>query len=278
MLDESIFDFDGTLYQGEEISRTFLHCVLEEIGREDLFATAWETAQLISSGDHGCRVGGYFPLTDPPGAWFSSRVQDYARHLKGIATAGDGTAQDGFPVPGAGSHRIGDGWGVVFAVAEPLVADITVFHRSFRKMRQRVASSPSPLPGEARLRDTLQRLRADHRLILFSNSLSGPDANALLDRLGIEDLFHEVRFEAGKPQGMKERIRGLTEDTGVSPESVVSIGDHPWNDLYPAWEAGAHTVLVSPYADLDRPEWSHRVAGVEELLTLLAEEWALGAA
>jgi FMN phosphatase YigB (HAD superfamily) len=121
-------------------------------------------------------------------------------------------------------------------------------------------------------------LGATHQLILFSNSLSGPDAEALLARLDIEDLFHEVRFEAGKPIGMKERIRLLTEETGVSPESIVSIGDHPWNDLYPAREAGAHTVLVSPYADLDRPEWSHRVPGVEELLTLLSDEWVMGAA
>ncbi|MFW5843457.1 MAG: HAD family hydrolase, partial [Spirochaetota bacterium] len=179
---------------------------------------------------------------------------------------------------GSRAHRIGDGWGVVFAVTEPLTKEITTFHRAFSNMRTRLASSSSPLVVDGRLRETLQGLKEAHRLILFSNSAVGPDGEALLRHLCIDDLFDEIRFEAGKPTGMTDRIASILRETGLSPERIVSIGDHPWNDLYPARASGAHTVLVSPYPELDRPEWSYRVSDVPGLITLLSEEWALGAA
>jgi FMN phosphatase YigB (HAD superfamily) len=271
MLEESvfIFDFDGTLYQGDPVSRAFLECILQEVGREDLFAPAWNAVGRISTGNHGCRVGQFVPLSDPPGSLACSSTEAYERYLASLVSSTESDAR---------SHRIGDGWGVVFAVTEPLADDITTFHRAFRNMRTRLASSSSPLLVDGRLRDTLEALKDAHQLILFSNSGVGPDGEALLRHLGIDDLFDEIRFEAGKPTGMTERIAAIVRDTGLSPERIVSIGDHPWNDLYPAQASGAHTVLVSPYAELDRPEWSYRVPDVPGLVTLLSEEWALGAA
>lgn len=271
MLEESvfIFDFDGTLYQGAPVSRAFLESILQEVGREDLFAPAWNAVRRISAGNHACRIGQFVRLADPPGSLAQSSTEAYEQYLSVLASSGEADSR---------SHRIGDGWGVVFAVTEPLAEEITTFHRAFRNMRARLASPSSPLVVDPRLRETLGALREAHQLILFSNSGVGPDGEALLRHLGIDDLFDEIRFEAGKPAGMTERIAAIVRDTGLSPDRIVSIGDHPWNDLYPAQESGAHTVLVSPYADLDRPEWSYRVPDVSGLVTLLSEEWALGAA
>ncbi|MFP4431147.1 MAG: HAD family hydrolase [Spirochaetaceae bacterium] len=271
MLEESvfIFDFDGTLYQGDPVSRAFLESILQEVGREDLFAPAWTAVHRISTGSHGVRVGQFVSLTDPPGSLARSSAEAYEAYLSSLVSSAEA---------GSRAHRIGDGWGVVFAVTEPLTKEITTFHRAFSNMRTRLASSSSPLVVDGRLRETLQGLKEAHRLILFSNSAVGPDGEALLRHLGIDDLFDEIRFEAGKPTGMTDRIASILRETGLSPERIVSIGDHPWNDLYPARASGAHTVLVSPYPELDRPEWSYRVSDVPGLITLLSEEWALGAA
>ncbi len=271
MLTESvfIFDFDGTLYQGDPVSRTFLECILQEVGREDLFAPAWSAVRQISTGSHLCRVGQFVSPNDPPGSFAEVSAESYEQHLLSLRSS---------PEPVTGAHLIGDGWGVVFAVTEPLARDLSVFHRAFRAMRTRLASPSTPFVVEKRLRTALENLKESHQLILFSNSAVGPDGEGLLRRLGVEELFDEVRFDAGKPQGLVDRIAAVVKETGIAPDRIVSIGDHPWNDLYPAHASGAHTVLVSPYSELDRPEWSYRVGNVAELAALLSEELALGAA
>lgn len=268
-----IFDFDGTLYQGEEIYHSFLTKILQEIGRSDLDTVAWNAALEIYAGRHSCRIGEHIVIPGEANelADSASTPTEYASFLSTLRSYSDGERFN------RAGHRIGDCWGVVFAVTRPLVADYGPYQRAFRRMREELIAAPMPLEVDPRLQELFKELRFSSYLILLSNS-SGGDGDSLLDYLGIRELFHEIRFDAGKPKGMVDLIEELIEKQQALPTQILSIGDHPWNDLYPAADRECNTLLVSPFQELNDPRWTHRAQDTGELITLLKEMLRAGAA
>ncbi len=269
-----IFDFDGTLYQGEGVSRLFLSSILAEIDRPELFDLAWDTAKSIYDGSHSCRIGEHIIRTGVHKHNSPPPRERYSRHLARLSSISDSA----LPHEGEETlHRIGDFWGVVFAVTEYLIPDFGVYREAFRRTRKALAMSPSLLQPDPRTRAVFEALSEAHYLILMSNS-PGPDGEGLIDSLGVCHLFDEIHFESQKPNGLSKLLTSIADRPDVLHSGVVAFGDHPWNDLYPARELGAKTVLVSPFDEFDRPYWSYRVRSTGELLTLLDAEMQAGAA
>jgi FMN phosphatase YigB (HAD superfamily) len=49
------------------------------------------------------------------------------------------------------------------------------------------------------------------------------------------------------------------------PETVISIGDHAYNDLMPIQQKGGRTVWLNPFPNIERPVCDVEVETLDEL-------------
>lgn len=64
-----------------------------------------------------------------------------------------------------------------------------------------------------------------------------------LDSFGVSPYIDEIRADAGKPDGLREILRGFAEQVGAT--NVMSIGDIWHNDLAPAFDLGCLTARIT---------------------------------
>lgn len=93
----------------------------------------------------------------------------------------------------------------------------------------------------------LQQLSTHYRLVALSNG------NADINRVGLGDLF-EFSLNAdqvGKAKPHPLMFEQMLARTGVAPNQVIHVGDHPEHDILGAQSCGLHTLWVN----LARSPW-----------------------
>ena len=58
---------------------------------------------------------------------------------------------------------------------------------------------------------------------------------------------------------------------GILPEEMLFVGDQGYFDLYAGKQAGASTLLVSPWEVADAGLWDHRVQTPKDMAVYLQE-------
>ncbi|SID15530.1 Uncharacterised protein [Mycobacteroides abscessus subsp. abscessus] len=83
---------------------------------------------------------------------------------------------------------------------------------------------------------------------------------------------HQIEVFPGlieaKPEGIRGVMKRLGEE-GYQPHEILSVGDNPFNDLYPVKQLGGRTCLISRYEHAGSEEWDHSVKTIEELAGFL---------
>jgi len=203
-------------------------------------------------------------------------VLGYARAIGTLAPQADGLAAavEAFLADPGADDRLRDaqdGYQAVQMLSEGLGVDGAVRSHAYALSR---AALDDDL-GDVRAPDGLVAALAelDAHLVLVTNS-PRDGLDTLLGHLGIADLVHEVRTDAGKPTGMRPLLVDLLHDHGIAsdPAWLLSAGDIWANDLAPALELGCSTAYVDTY---DRRQGPAHVRGrtLPELYPAI-REWA----
>lgn len=144
-----------------------------------------------------------------------------------------------------------DGWEAVVALASrPDPPDRNRFWDAFLATRAFMLTPACRLEVPSGLPGLLFEARKRVRVAVATQSPRDTSLR-LLSRLGLIDRFDDIATEAGKPEELPLLVRRWVG--GVSPERVMTVGDHYPNDIAPGWEAGWHTVHISPWGLVPGP-------------------------
>lgn len=129
------------------------------------------------------------------------------------------------------------------AVAKVAVADeisLSIRSAAYASSRALLGTVDAPVEPPAGLTDFLHGISNRARFILATNA-PGDRILTVLEDWGVRDLFDELHFTVGKPQGLVPVLKAALE---LGP--VLSIGDIVEFDLAPAISLGADAALVGP--------------------------------
>lgn len=190
----------------------------------DLDDTLWEIHPVIHRAERRLYawLGQHYPRITArfsPGAMFEVR--------KNVAEEHPDQSHDYTFLRRTVLGRIGKAAGY----AESLVDDaMEVFHRE----RNNVDLFPEVRPA-------LETLRREYVLIAVTNG------NASLDRIGIQDLFHDFisARDAGAAKPARQIFDAAVAAGGAASHQTLHVGDHPEHDVNGARDAGLKTVWVN---------------------------------
>lgn len=187
-------------------------------------------------------------------------VLAYARFV--AESAGDGyldrvASQLAAYARGESGYR--DGYDVVGSLAKDAGVDEPTLNAAYAHSRERLGSADAPVEPADGLRELLEDLGTDVRVVLATNA-PGDGIPALLAGWGIAGRFAETRFAAGKPDGLADVV-----SAALASGPVLSIGDIFDNDLAPAQRLGADTALVGATAATSRDEPTFRGATLADI-------------
>lgn len=249
-----VFDLDGTLYPGDVTLDYYLEYVLSGGGISHRKEAILQETMAILNGTHPTlRLGDF--VRGVPG-------EDGFESLQLPAETPTTAIPDGWTY-------LGDGWTVVYYLTRTALIERQVYIDAFHASRYAMSAGKLNHAPSRRLRTVLQKLRAiGVRLVMQTNS-SEDSGWPTLRYLGVDSLFDEYLFTAEKPAGMASLFERLYDRHGISPETVLSVGDHPWNDIAAAREQGGRSLLISPFPALPHLGFEPRIQTVDELADLL---------
>lgn len=243
-----VFDLDGTLYEDThhfDFQANLLKKRLP-LEKQPLFEKDYA---LYKEGKHPLKIGRVFDV-----------INDY------ILIQTDNIVQDAFDWFGnkipenqvkelyenpielnlTTMLSIGDPWWVSIAIAAHYGLDEKSCYAAFLETRNYMMSPDfimNPIDG---LKEMLERLKDYCKLVLLTNSPE-PDSEAILKKLGIEDVFHLKIFDGRKPTRTVDHFKYIKDYFQVPFEQIVSIGDNWINEIRPVLPFGCKTILLDPY-------------------------------
>jgi len=274
-IDVVVFDLDGTLYQDHAFPFRFIAHLLEGTAHERDIPAWQDAAAAIFAGRRPFRVGHWYDAAsglcaDLGGAFdpAAMRAYDWDGAPLQAALPLDAAAW----AEAAAARRLlyaGDAWSVVAVIAARLGVPEADRQRAFRRVRDEMLAPPHAIARHDRLLAAVKRLPC--RKMLLTNS-PADTASAFVQHLGLDGAFSHTAFGSGKPDGLAALLDRLIREEGVPAERIVSIGDHAWNDLEPARQAGCRTVAVHPYSEPSptaAEPWDCQIRTLDELADLI---------
>jgi HAD superfamily hydrolase (TIGR01509 family) len=117
-----------------------------------------------------------------------------------------------------------------------------ILERRGEIFRERYLPELRPFP---RVRELLERLRADGRRLVVATSASADDLDPLLERAGIADVIHGATNsdEAEESKPAPDIVAAALARSRAAPERVVMLGDTPY-DVEAALRAGVRCIAL----------------------------------
>lgn len=200
-------------------------------------------------------------------------------YAQGIAETLEASRRDAYLaaveryLAGGGGIDAADGWEAAVRLAGGERGASRAFGEAFAATRGYMLTDACELEVPDGLPDLLRRLEGGVRRVLASNT-PAYGVMPLLERLDLAGLFDEISCDSAKPVGFARRLRAYAELYDLSPNAVLSIGDHFVNDIAPALDAGCATAYVDPFAvgphgraDLEAPRFEELLAPIEDWLS-----------
>ncbi|WP_035748240.1 HAD family hydrolase [Glycomyces sp. NRRL B-16210] len=117
-------------------------------------------------------------------------------------------------------------------------------HDAYIATRERMAAGEFDVWTPKGFREFLWSLPRSVEVALVTNAPAAT-LEPVLERLELDGLFDHVIGDAGKPEGLDAILDELLEER--PPETLLSIGDIPRNDLAPAADRGCATLYIDHY-------------------------------
>ena len=228
-----IFDFDGTLYRGDEPFRYYARLAAQAMPSN----TAQKYLQNLEF-----YLQGRFPL-DVEDPWEAVVALGQAL-LQGTAANDSATSAE---------------------VAATTERDF--WEAAFLKTRDYMLEDLCPLEVPPALVEFLKDARGLATLVVASNS--PPQATIpLLAKLQLSDYFDMIQTETNKPIGLLPLVGRLDPDDVIPKYLIMSVGDNYRNEIAPARQAGWQTAYINPRNEFRGP-CTHQGRTIEELIPAL---------
>lgn len=254
-----IFDLDGTLYQDYTFLGRYLRYMLNDQLTEQELQQQINEAYAILEGNHLVRFGYFYNYEN-------QKVYTHEK-LKPISSfSWEETEQvevEGMIAP---LFYIGDPWCIAAVFGDRHNVSEEKRKHAFEFVRKEMTSEPYRIHRHDPLFEVLTNLEMDRKI--FMTNTPGPSGPEFVKHLKLEHVFDEFFFDAGKPEGIQFVLERLISE-GYQPHQILSVGDNPFNDLYPVKHAGGRTCLISQYKHADLTVWDESVKTVEELTGFL---------
>ncbi|KIL43077.1 HAD family hydrolase [Jeotgalibacillus campisalis] len=250
-----IFDLDGTMYQQETFHRLYLAYALEGSMWEKEYDRLLLGMEEIFSNQALFKMGHYYTNVD----------QEYETVEEVLDFTGSETLSDE-----ESFIYGGDAWSLLNILTARLGIDENKRRSAFIRVRKQMLGGEESIISSQTLTAAIKNLEYIKRKVLMTNT-HAQSGHEFIEYLNITSLFDEIYLDAKKPDGMQEVIKSLLIREKVQPHEILSIGDHPWNDLLPAKKLGCKTLLVTPFQLADPSQWDGVVTSSDELAVVLME-------
>ncbi len=248
-IDTLIFDLDGTLYQDLTFYKTYLHFLLAGTTLHSWEAVLVAFAESVFHGEK-LQMNHFYRSHLLP----TMSPDEYFQALENTLADSEEEA-----------IYLGDAWAVLSLLGETLgLLENGRGEEVFRKTR---AAMPLGEP-DIHLQKALIEANTCFQTVLLSNSYETTASN-FLSRLGLDGLFQHVIYDAKKPKQLIEHVEHVLPGFLRRPQSVMTIGDHAWNDLEPLRQKGCLTVWMNPYPNIAEPTYDIKLQSTSELASFL---------
>lgn len=248
-----VLDLDGTLYPGCATLKSYVSYVFDSVGDIPGGNEILVETRAILDGRHP-EIG----------------LGSFVRGIAGTPTFEIERKRSASPESfGDGWMYLGDAWSVVYFLARQRDIPRQVFIDGFHASRYALAEGKLSYLPTARLRDALEYLRSNDIYTVMQTNSSEDSGWPTLEFLGIDTIFDEYIFNAQKPVGMSELFDRLEGEQGIPVESIVSVGDHPWNDVVSSQRRGGRSLFISPFTGFPRGWFSPRIDTINEMIEVM---------
>lgn len=266
-----IFDMDGTLYQEDTFMDRYIRYLLEGTEWEQEVEASIAASRKILSGIHPIKLGHFYHKEDGvvlvPKA--GSFVQGFTTEGAQLDWPEFAERYESLSIHDANLLYMGDPWGVVGAIRYKYKISELKMKMAFERVREEMILEPYQFRLHKEMLETIQNVTAVDRKILMTNTYEKSGIE-FLHYMQIHHIFNEIYCGADKPFGINEYMKSLL-DQGFQAHEILSIGDNPWNDLYPVKAAGGRTCFISPYQSGDEQQWDLRLHALDELMQLMQD-------
>lgn len=259
-----LFDLDGTLYQDYTFLGRYIRHLLEGRLPDSEIEQKVEEAYSILEGNHPVKFGYFYNRA-------TNKVYAHQDLKLTKAYLWDGKEDEDINEDSDQLFYIGDPWGIAYLYINQYGLEGQTSRQAFEKVRQEMLCEPNKIYRHHLLFDSIADLNVEKKI--FLTNTPGPTGPGFVKHLKIEDVFDDYVYDAGKPDGIEDYVNQLI-DEGYQAEEILSIGDNPWNDLYPVKKSGGKTCVISKFAHSDSTVWDMSVKTIEELAEFLSSQRA----
>ena len=96
-------------------------------------------------------------------------------------------------------------------------------------------------------------------------------AEDFLHQLGFDGVFRQAVYSANKPWGLIENLSKQCPEVLEEPETVLSIGDHAFNDLMPMQRIGCKALWINPFENVNEAKCDIMVHTLDQLACCLED-------
>lgn len=253
------FDLDGTLYQDRRVYPRIIQHFFQDTPYKDWIPEIQLRMERILAGKERFRCGQFVPkqVAENPEC-----VDDLFK----VPTVTALLESDPRPYFNRNLYTyISDSWTLAMYLARRIGWAGEDFWNRFQIVREELVSDSYGPQLEKELPSILTALHdSGIRLVLCSNA-AAEGGWKLLRYLKLDEKFDEIVFDADKPRTFPKRI----QNWGIPSEEMLFVGDQGYYDLYAGKQAGASTVLISPYHVEDACLWDWRIQTLQELTAYL---------
>ncbi|MFW6022785.1 MAG: HAD family hydrolase [Halanaerobiaceae bacterium] len=256
-----ILDLDGTLYIDTDFYKRYILYLIEGTKWENDIESIFLNMDMLFKGKHSFKIGQFYENEK-----YELKNIDDIFKFRGIS---DNTINVAEILSSQNKNYLygGDAWSIVNIISSRMGISNQKRFESFVQVRKEMIEGEYAINRHKGMIDALAALSRCEKKYLMTNT---PEESAVgfVKYLDIEDYFDEIHYGSNKPEGLVKVLNRLVEE-GIDPQTILSIGDHVWNDLYPVQKIGGKTILVSPYEVKGRVIWDYYISDLDMLEDLL---------
>lgn len=244
-----VFDLDGTIYEETHHFDYYAERIAEKL--PDVQAQRfWQDYRDSLEGKHTLKIGrAYDALNDRIIA--HRRLTPQAVWNWEGATLDRDVWHDDYS-PSLDPRRqnivlIGDQWWLPATVAIHYGISKEKLGQAFLETRAFMQSDAFPMRPIPGLRDWIVTLKKEGTHVALMTNSPEEDSRAIIDKLGLTELFDTMIFLAEKPLRTEAHLKRLLQISGAAPEEGLSVGDNWQNDIAPAGAIGMKTLLIDSH-------------------------------
>jgi len=254
-----IFDLDGTLYQDYNYHKYYLHNLLVNTEKEDWESVFIDFVESTLKGEH-LKMNAFY-LSDKLA---TDDLPQYFKQLEKCLVADVSYSQ---ALKSNNLIYLGDLWALLTLLAKTSgMLEVKNGFEVFKATRKDMETYGQT--GDEKLHKALLEAKKRYQTILLSNTDATLGASYLA-LLGFQDAFSHIIYKANKPRDFLTIIEKLDPGISLRPQSLLSIGDHGYNDLMPVQSIGGKTVWLNPYPGINEMKCDWKLSSVEELTVFL---------